>query len=190
MEETDGDLLGKYFKGDVDALGALVEKYRRSMFGFILNMTRGRDEADEIFQEVWFRAIKNIGKYSEKNFSGWLMRIAHNIVIDRMRRKKPDFSLDAETEDGKSLHPTVAGKGLGPGEEVAERDVGRRIAKAVATLPADQKEVFLLRVQAGLSFREIAEIQEVSINTALARMHYALGKLRLVLKEDYRQLVT
>jgi RNA polymerase sigma-70 factor, ECF subfamily len=190
MEETDGDLLGKYLKGEVDALGVLVEKYRRPMFGFILNMTRGRDEADEIFQEVWFRAIKNIGKYSEKNFSGWLMRIARNIVIDRIRRKKPDFSLDAETKDGSSACGTIAGKGLEPGEEVTERDVGKRIKKAVATLPADQKEVFLLRVQAGLSFKEIARVQEVSINTALARMHYALRKLRLVLKEDYRQLLT
>jgi RNA polymerase sigma-70 factor (ECF subfamily) len=190
MEETDGQLLTRYRRGQVDALERLVERYRRSLFGFIYNMTRGREEADEVFQEVWFRAIKKIDMYREDNFCGWLIRIAHNMVIDRARRKKPDVSLDEEKEDGTGLLGKLAAKEADPGSRAVAGDTAERIARAVATLPVEQKEVFLMRVQADLSFKEIANSQKVSINTALARMQYALSKLRIVLRRDYDELAT
>jgi RNA polymerase sigma-70 factor (ECF subfamily) len=190
MEETDSQLVTRYRRGQVDALEWLVERYRRSLFGFIYNMTRGREEAEEVFQEVWFRAIRKIDMYREDNFCGWLIRIAHNMVIDRSRRRKPDVSLDEEKEDGTGLLGKIAAKEADPGSRAVAGDTANRIARAVATLPSEQKEVFLMRVQADLSFKEIAKAQKVSINTALARMQYALSKLRIVLREDYEELDT
>ena len=151
-------------------------------------MTQGRDEAEEIFQEVWLRVIRKHEKYKHGNFCGWLVRIAHNVIIDRSRRKKPDLSLDEERDEGYTLGQTIESRDPGPGIKLAESDLGVRMAEAVNTLPDEQKEVFLMRVQAELSFKQIAKVQKVSINTALARMQYALGKLRAILGEDYREL--
>ncbi len=187
-EPTDRSLLARYKRGDVNALEALVERYRRPLFGFILNMTEGREDADEIFQEVWFRAIRKLGLYRQKNFCGWLMRIAHNLVIDRARRRKPDRSLDEEREGGATLASVLPSGERGPTDNAQASDIGRAIARAVATLPADQKAVFVMRVKAELPFKEIAKIQGVSINTALARMQYALAKLRPLLKTEYDDL--
>jgi RNA polymerase sigma factor (sigma-70 family) len=188
MELTDKELLTLYRKGHVDALESLVERHRRPLFGFIVNMTQGRDDADDIFQEVWLRVIRKHARYEHGNFCGWLVRIAHNVIIDRLRRRKPDVSLDEEREEGFSLGQVVPGNEPGPVNRLADRDLGARLKEAVSTLPAEQKEVFLMRVQGECSFKEIAKAQKVSINTALARMQYALGKMRMILKEDYREL--
>jgi RNA polymerase sigma-70 factor (ECF subfamily) len=190
MEDTDSQLLSRYRHGQVDALELLVERYRRPLYGFIYNMAQRREDADEIFQEVWFRVIKKITIYKEDHFLGWLIRIARNITIDRIRRKKPDFSLDQEAEDGRSMVQSLADENPDPGMLAEDEDMRVRIAKAVATLPVEQKEVFLMRAQANLSFKEIARAQKTSINTALARMQYALSKLRIALKKDYEELAT
>ena len=188
MEGTDKQLLTRYRKGDADALETLVKRYQSTVFGYIVNMTEGRDDADEIFQEVWFRVIRKQANYKHGNFGGWLVRIARNIIIDRVRRRKPEISLDAVPEDGRSLEETLPGKAMPPTENLQDQELGERIRRAVATLPDDQKDVFMMRIQAQLPFKEIADIQCVSINTALARMQYALSKLRDVLKDDYQQL--
>jgi len=188
MEKTDRKLLARYRDGQVDALERLVYNYRRPLFGFIMNMTEGHDDADEVFQEVWLRAIRNLGTYRHKNFLGWLVRIAHNVIIDRARARKPDLSLDEERKEGQSLVEVIPGNDPGPRSQVEANDLAENIAKAVAGLPDDQKEVFVMRTQAGLSFKEIARIQKVSINTALARMQYALTKLRAILKENYEEM--
>jgi RNA polymerase sigma-70 factor, ECF subfamily len=188
-EPTDRALLGRYRKGDVQALESLVEKYRRPLFGYLINMTEGKQDVDELFQEVWFRVIRKIGLYRQRNFFGWLVRIAHNLVIDRARRSRPDFSLDAENEEtGATLSDRMAGEGLDPSERIADEDLGRRIGQAVNRLPREQKEVFVMRTNAGLSFKQIASVQKVSINTALARMQYAITKLRPMLERDYHEL--
>jgi RNA polymerase sigma-70 factor (ECF subfamily) len=188
MESSDHELLKQYRRGRVDALEALVDKYRRPLYSFILNMTEGRDDADEIFQEVWLRVIRKIGLYRDKNFFGWLVRITRNLIIDRARRRKPSLSLDADPEDGHSLMETVEGDGPTPADRLGDDDIGRRIKEAVHSLPDEQKEVFLMRVNAELPFKEIARLQKVSINTALARMHYALAKLRPLLQVEYAAL--
>lgn len=188
MSETDAELLARYRQGDSSALGLLVEEHRRPLFGYILSMTGGQDEADEIFQEVWYRVIRKIALYRAKNFRGWIMRIAHNIIIDRARRRGATVSLDAEGENGHSMSEILPANGPAPSDNLGRTDLGLRIARAVDTLPPEQKEVFLLRVRAELPFKEIAATQRVSINTALARMQYALAKLRPLLKQDYEEL--
>lgn len=172
----------------MEALQTLVERYRRPLFGFVYNMTGSQEEAAEVFQEAWLKVIRKLDMYQEDNFGGWLMRIARNTVIDRLRRKKPEMSIDAEPEDGRSMLDVLPNPDQGPAKALEANEIGRRIQSAVSQLPAEQKEVFLMRTQGDLSFKEIAKAQKVSINTALARMQYALTKLRAALGDDYRQL--
>lgn len=188
MEVEDRDLIAGYRRdGSVAALEQLVERHRAPLFGYIMNMTRDPNEADEVFQEVWLKVIRKIDGYRHRNFRGWLMRIAHNLVVDRARKRKPEVSLDDNREDSRPMADTLTNGDPGPGKKAEAAELGRRIADAVTTLPMEQKAVFLMRVEADLSFREIARIQRVSINTALARMHYALAKLRGQLRADFAE---
>ena len=115
------------------------------------------------------------------------MTIARNIIIDRSRKKKPDTSLDDEYENGSPLR-VAKESGPGPRDNVANTELNEKISMAVKKLPDDQKEVFLMRMQANMAFKEIAKMQKISINTALARMQYAVAKLREELQEDYFNL--
>ena len=166
-----------------------MEQCRRPLYGFIINMIGAREEADEVFQETWYRAIRNLNRYKEKRFLSWLFKVAHNLVIDRARRRQTaDRHAQNMAERTGPEIPTEAVAGVpppSPAAAAAGRDLGRRLTAAIAQLPDEQREVFLLRTEADLPFREIASLQGVSINTALARMQYALSKLRNMLKEEY-----
>ncbi len=189
MEKDDAKLLAAYRNGDTEALGELVEKYKTPLFGFIYKFSEGREDADEVFQEVWVRAIKNMNRYRQKNLLSWLFRIAHNLMIDRFRRRKPVVSLETPAhEDGLTLSERLPGPGLSPVDETGGHALGQRIEEAAAQLPFEQREVFWLRMQANLSFKEIAKVQKCSINTALARMQYAVSKLRKELAGEYHEL--
>jgi RNA polymerase sigma-70 factor (ECF subfamily) len=191
MDRTDIECIEAYLGGDANALEPMVEKYKKPLYSFILKMTEGREDTDEIFQETWFRALKNIHKFKHKNFLNWLFRIAHNLVIDRARRNKRNISMQSSLggDDGDStLEDHLAATGISPAEEAGGTGLGEAIEKAVETLSPEQKEVFLMRMYANTSFKEIATIQNCSINTCLARMQYALTKLRSILKEEYDEL--
>ncbi len=190
MEADDAELLAAYRNGDSEALGMLVEKYKKPLFGFIYKFSEGREDADEVFQEVWVRAIKNMNRYRQKNLLSWLFRIAHNLMIDRIRSRKPVVSFDTPaSDDGIALGERLAGRALSPADETDGHALGARIHAAAADLPPEQREVFWLRMEGGLSFKEIAKVQKCSINTALARMQYALSKLRNELAEEYGELL-
>ena len=184
----DKDLIALYRKGDVDALDLLVQRYRRQLYGYILKMSVSPSDADEIFQEAWLKVIKKIRLYRHNNFLGWLIRITHNVIIDKVRRKKPNISMDAENDEGSSLASVLSDDGPAPADRIQNRDLALAIDEAVNMLPDEQKEVFLLRTKMEISFKEIAKIQKTSINTALARMQYALNKLREPLQESYNEL--
>ena len=185
----DAQLLAAYRRGDAEALGQLVEKYKRPLFAFLSRFAANPGEADEWFQETWVRAIQHMNLFRQRNFPGWLFRIAHNLIIDQARRKKPDGSLDAPLPDsGIPLGDTIPAVTLSPALEAGGRDLGRQIEAAVKALPLEQREVFWLRMDSGLPFKEIARLQRTSVNTALARMQYALGKLRAALGPAYREL--
>lgn len=191
MEQTDIECINAYLNGDANALEPMVEKYKRPLYSFILKMTEGREDTDEIFQETWFRALKNIRKYKHKNFLNWIFRISHNLVIDRARRNKRQISMQSPTggNDGtQTIEDRLPATGISPGVEVGGTHLGVRIDAAIEHLAPDQKEVFMLRMYANTSFKEIARIQGCSINTSLARMQYALTKLRSILKEEYNEL--
>lgn len=191
MDQTDTDCIKAYLGGETNALAPLVEKYKRPLYSFIIKMTEGREDADEIFQETWFRALKNLHKFQHKNFLNWLFRIAHNLVIDRARRNKKNVSMQSSvgsTDGDCTLEDQLAAPGISPAEEAGGTSLGLQIEEAVLTLSPEQKEVFLLRMYGNVSFKEIAKIQKCSINTCLARMQYALTKLRSILKEEYEEL--
>jgi len=186
-EQPDIQWIQDYKKGNVAALGQLVEHYRKPLYSFIYNMLQGRGDAEEIFQEVWLRAIKNLHKYHEKNFIGWLFRIAHNLFIDRIRKEsrfvQPGGDLNSENEP--SPMERFPARDPRPDQLLANADLGIRIKHALSELPEDQREVFMMRTEADISFKDIAKIQGITLNTALSRMHYALQKLRPLLQEDY-----
>lgn len=188
MGLSDMENLMRYRQGDIAGLTVLVEKYQRTLFSFVLNMTRTPAEADDVFQEVWMRVIRRADSFKEGSFQAWLLRIARNVMIDRFRRRKPEVSLENPAEDMEGdpmdrLPSHVAA----PGDVAAAAELGGRIAAAVAELPAEQKEVFVMRVELDMPFKTIAEVQGTSINTALSRMQYAVSRLRGLLQEEGRE---
>lgn len=185
IKEKIKEPLQRYRSGETEALGELVELCRRPLYGYLLRMTEGRDDVDEIYQEVWLRAIRNLHRLRDQQLMSWLFRIAHNLIIDRARKRKPDCSLQDSIGDGQSREDQIAGPGLAPDRLSGAKDLGEQIRRALDRLPAPQREVFLMRMEGDLTFKEIARIQRVTLNTALGRMHYALGKLREDLLADF-----
>ena len=186
MEDSDEDLLDRYKSGDVGALAILVERYRRQLFSFILRMAPSAADADEIFQDVWLRVIRKAGAYRRDCFRGWVYRIAHNLLIDHSRRQKITVDPSVPGDDGQNgtWVDNLPARERSPAAAAQGNEVQARIQLAVSQLSPDQREVFLMRVEGDIPFREIARSQGVSINTALARMHYAVCKLRKLLHEE------
>lgn len=183
MDTLEHRWLNEYRAGNAEALNSLIEHTRRPLYAFIAKMMEGHPDADEIFQETWIRAIQNIHRYREAKFLSWLFRIAHNLIIDRARKRARLTSFEqALTENSQPLAERLAEPAPNPAENAASSDLQAHIAIAVSQLPPEQREVFLLRTEGDVPFKEIARIQGVSINTALARMQYAVHKLRSELR--------
>lgn len=180
-DPTDAGLLAAYRAGDKAALGEFVTRYERPLYAFILRMA-GPSDADDVYQETWIRAIRAMGTFDDRKPLSWLFRISRNLMVDRSRRAKRWVPLDSDS--GEDRWPS---DGPSPADSVAGRDLDERIRQAVDRLPPEQREVFLMRTEGGLAFKEIARLQKVSINTALARMQYALEKLRITLKSDFNE---
>ena len=181
--KRDAGLVRQYCRGDTAAMSQLVKYYQAGLFGYILKLTANRHETEEVFQETWMRAIKNISRYRDHCFAAWLFRIARNLAIDRRRARRATASLDSPNENGATLLDVLADAGPSPAARAIDADQRTRLELATQKLPDDQKEVFVLRMDAGRPFKEIAAIQGVSINTALARMQYALEKLKTELAD-------
>ncbi|MEI6969884.1 MAG: sigma-70 family RNA polymerase sigma factor [bacterium] len=185
--ESDKFLVEQHRRGDATALEKLLSRHGPGLFRFIMSLARQNDEAEEMFQEVWFRAINGMDKYKDERFLSWLMRIAHNLSIDRWRRTRANVvSLDdMDEETGLSMASMLISAGPDPFGHVATLDIEAQVAAALDALPLEQREVFLMRVYENMSFKEIAGIQGVSVNTVLARMQYGLSKLRLMLRDVF-----
>lgn len=176
QEQTDQDLIKEYLNGNPQAFDMLYERYRRPLYGYLQNLLRGEQtDADDIFQRTWLKAIDNLHKYENREkFSAWLMRIAYNLTIDLYRSSKRR----AESEfDEKYEAILPAADSFAPDADIQNQELAEAIKKAVQTLSPEIRTVFLMRCE-NVSFKEIAAIQQCSINTCLARMQYALKKLR------------
>ncbi|MCO5061241.1 MAG: sigma-70 family RNA polymerase sigma factor [Kiritimatiellae bacterium] len=183
MDTPEHHWVNEYRAGNAVALDNLIEHTRRPLYAFINKMMEGHADADEIFQETWVRAIQNLNRYRDDKLLSWLFRIAHNLIIDRIRKRTRLTSFEqASTDEGQSFAERLAEPSPSPADTAASNDLQAHIGAAVQQLPPEQREVFLLRTEADLPFKEIARIQGVSINTALARMQYAVHKLRSELR--------
>lgn len=182
---SDRVLLGHYLAGDSSAISQLIERHSRRVRDYIRMMVKDCDLAEDIFQETFIKAVRVIdeGRYVDSGkFLSWVLRIAHNQVIDHFRSQKQDKSV-SESDAGYDVLGTL--RFAEP--TVEDRIVGEQIAEEVRglvdLLPEEQREVVRMRYYANLSFKEIAEQTGVSINTALGRMRYALINLRRLIKE-------
>jgi len=184
MQQTDEALVAAYLeRGDQAAFRTLVERHQERIFGYLLGMVRDRDVANDLFQETFLRVVaalqKERGSYTQQGrWLGWVMRIARNAALDHLRRRKKWTDVaPADDEDG-SYWDRLPDAEPFADEQLHSLEERAWLEACIERLPPEQREVVLLRHEAELTFREIAEITNVSINTALGRMRYALLNLR------------
>lgn len=185
-EMTDEELAVSYVEGCNKAFDLLLQRNQERLFSYILFVVRDRNQADDIFQETFVKVITKLqeGKYTTTGkFGAWIMRIAHNVIMDRYRSIRADKIVEASEDNDLS--------NMGTHEELFDSSVESRyvrdqvlcdVKKLMNQLPASQREVVFMRFYQEMSFKEIAETTNVSINTALGRMRYALMNLRRMAK--------
>ena len=181
----DAILVKNYISGDESALTSLIERHQSKIYGFIYSKVNDRDLSDDIFQDTFIKVINTLKTKSyneEGKFLPWVMRIAHNLVVDHYR-KSNKMPFNRETEEYSIFNymsdnaPTIESKMI---TDQVEADLTRLLDE----LPEDQKEVLVMRMYQDLSFKEIADLTGVSINTALGRMRYALLNLRKIIEKN------
>ena len=175
----DAELVRQYTGGKEDALEVLIKRYQSKVFGFILTKLEDTDLANDIFQETFIKVIHTLklNKYNEEGkFLSWVIRIAHNLIMDHYRREKR-VKIINETEEN-PLFKYIKDESDSVEDEMIHLQLTFKLQQMIAELPKDQQEVIRMRLYQDLSFKEIAEATDVSINTALGRMRYALLNLR------------
>ena len=184
----DATLVNDYIAGNEAALATLIKRHQSKIFGFIYSKIGDRDLADDIFQDTFIKVIRTLksNAYNEEGkFLPWVMRIAHNLIVDHFRRNKK-MPLYRETEEF-SIFSIMTDDALTIENKLISDQVAKDLRQLVEELPADQKEVLMMRLYQDMSFKEISEATGVSINTALGRMRYALLNLRKVI--DKHQII-
>lgn len=186
QEPTDPELVAAFKAGDAEALGALMARHQAAVYGYLLRLTGRRDAADDLFQEVFLKLVRNPAAYNEREkFRAWLFAVARNAAMDLFRREgsRGEVPLEGYGEEPGPADFLVSAE-PGPAEAFYGKALGASIDAALASLSEDQREVFYLRHYSGLSFKEIAEMLKVPIGTVLARMSRAAAKLREKLEKD------
>ena len=182
---TDADLVKSYINGSEIALESLVNRHKLQIFNFINSKINDRDTSEDIFQDTFIKVIRTLknGLYNEEGkFLPWIMRIAHNLVIDHFRKNKriPLFNNNYDFDIFKFIYD----KSLNAEKSIINDQIVSDLQKIILELPDDQKEVLMMRFYRDMSFKEISESTGVSINTALGRMRYALINLRKVIQTN------
>lgn len=188
VNPTDADLVSAYVdRGDERAFRVLVERHQERVFGFLLGMVRDRTVANDLFQETYIRVVSALqrerGSYSHQGrFLGWVLRIARNAALDHLRSRKrwQDVSAAAD-EDENSFWDRLPDDGVSSEMLLHHAEQESFLRQCIDELPPEQREVLLLRHEADLTFKEIADLTDCSINTALGRMRYALHNLRRIM---------
>ena len=182
---SDQVLLNSYLSGNSQAISTLIERHSRRVRDYIRMMVKDQGVADDLMQETFIKAVRHIdeGRYADSGkFLSWVLRIAHNQVIDFFRQKKSSRSV-TESEAGYGILGTLRFAENNVEDRIVASQIEADVRRLVDELPEEQREVVMLRYFSGLSFQEIADQTEVSINTALGRMRYALINLRKMIKE-------
>ncbi|MCG9791015.1 RNA polymerase sigma factor [Flavobacterium algicola] len=184
IEQTDALLVKDYVTGNEKALEILIKRHQSRIYGFIYSKIADADISNDIFQDTFIKVIKTLknDSYNEEGkFLPWVMRIAHNLIIDHFRRNKK-MPMFRETESF-SIFSIMSDDSPNIESQIISEQVEDDVRRLLEELPQDQKEVLLMRMYQDMSFKEIAEVTGVSINTSLGRMRYALLNLRKVIEK-------
>ena len=179
---TDAVLVSNYIKGDENSLAILIKRHKQKIYSFIYSKVYDRDITEDVFQDTFIKVIRTLklGKYNEEGkFLPWVMRIAHNLVIDHFRKnnRMPKFDNSRDFD----IFSVISDSSLNAEKSLIKSQVEEDVRRLIEELPEDQKQVLVMRMYNDMSFKEISDKTGVSINTALGRMRYALINLRKVI---------
>ncbi len=179
---TDAVLVSNYIKGDENSLSILIKRHKQKIYSFIYSKVYDRDVMEDVFQDTFIKVIRTLklGKYNEEGkFLPWVMRIAHNLVIDHFRKnnRMPKFDNNRDFD----IFSVISDSSLNAEKSLIKSQVEEDVRRLIEELPEDQKQVLVMRIYNEMSFKEISNSTGVSINTALGRMRYALINLRKVI---------
>jgi len=182
-------LVNNYISGDETALSTLITRHKRRIFSYIMNTLKDKAAAEDVFQDTFIKVINTLkkGNYNEEGkFLPWVMRIAHNLIIDSFRQDKRMPTISGGTnQDGENfdIFNLIGHHDCSIEQEIIQNQIRNDLRKLVEHLPLEQREVLMMRYYYDMSFKEISEQTNVSINTALGRMRYALINLRKMIEE-------
>ncbi len=182
---SDDCLVKGFIAGNASCIDVLIERHKSKIFSYVLMCVKQQELAEDIFQESFIRVIRSLkrGKYSDTGkFSSWVMRISHNLIIDHFRKQKNQSVVSNDNYEF-DLFNSVKFSEKSVEEKLVYNQILSEVGDLVKLLPDNQREVVELRHYMGLSFKEVAEETNVSINTALGRMRYALINLRRLMEE-------
>ncbi|MHB0756138.1 RNA polymerase sigma factor [Polaribacter sp. M15] len=182
---SDSTLVSDYIKGNEVALSLLIKRHQQRLFSFIYSKVKDKDITEDIFQDTFIKVIRTLkkGNYNEEGkFLPWVMRIAHNLVIDYFRKssRMPAFN----TTDEFDIFSVLGDGNLNAEKQLIQEQIFADVRELVKELPEEQKEVLVMRMYKDMSFKEISENTGVSINTALGRMRYALINMRKLIEKN------
>jgi RNA polymerase sigma-70 factor (ECF subfamily) len=183
--KSDKELLESYLSGNQNSLEILINRHKNKVYAYILMIVKDKQMADDVFQDTFIKVINtvNAGSYKEEGkFIQWVMRIAHNLIIDHFRKSKRIPVVD-NNHDNFDIMETIRFTDPSIEEELVTEQIHKDVRTLIEYLPPEQKEVLFMRHYYNMSFKDIAEQTDVSINTALGRMRYALINLRKLVKE-------
>ena len=181
---SDQELIGKYLAGNESALETIIRRHKNRVFAYILMVVKDKELAEDLFQDTFIKVINTFrsGQYKEEGkFIQWVMRIAHNLIIDYFRKAKRIPII--ENNDEYDIFDKIRIPVESVEEQLITEQIHQDVKKLIEYLPREQKEVLIMRHYGDMSFKDIAEVTNVSINTALGRMRYALINLRKLVKE-------
>ncbi|WP_397446848.1 RNA polymerase sigma factor [Polaribacter sp. R77954] len=181
---SDSALVSGYIHGDESALSVLIHRHQQRLFSFIYSKVKDKDITEDVFQDTFIKVIRTLkkGNYNEEGkFLPWVMRIAHNLVIDHFRKsnRMPAFN----TTDEFDIFSVLGDGNLNAEKQIIQEQIFADVKELVNELPTEQKEVLIMRMYKDMSFKEISENTGVSINTALGRMRYALINMRKLIEK-------
>ena len=184
LQIADSLLIKRYVKGDEKSLEMLINRHNQRLSSFIYSKVNDREITEDIFQETFIKVIRTLkrGKYNEEGkFLPWIMRIAHNLIIDHFRRSRrmPLY----EGTNSFDIFSVISDDRLNIEKQLIKDQIDADLTVLIEELPLDQKNVLMMRIYRNMSFKEISDNTGVSINTALGRMRYALINLRKIIEE-------
>jgi RNA polymerase sigma-70 factor (ECF subfamily) len=182
---SENELVKSFISGNHSSLQILIERHQSRLYSYIFLLVKDKQLADDIFQDTYVKVINTLkrGSYNDQGkFIQWVMRIAHNLVIDHFRKSKKVPTVDNSYNDF-DIFDTISFTDPSVEDIMINTQIHEDVRKLLDYLPEEQKEVLFLRCYSGLSFKDIAEQTEVSINTALGRMRYAVINMRKIIEE-------